>query len=208
MALCCIGGVCVPYSAVVPLMIIGIKWILERMVRVGLIPSAWVDKLNAVLAGRLRGNTTTRAAAAVERAPSACCSSSASSLCDDSGSGGAAAAVRRVETEDDWNALAAGGVVVAKFTADWCHPCKAVHPAFCQLASKLIDSSSPGGSQKKAAVSFVTVDVDELDAVAAAHGIALLPTFAVFRSGRISAKYTGSDAARLEEFVRQELTKS
>lgn len=169
----------------------------------GLIPSAWVDKLNAVLAGRLNtiGASVSNTTSEVKRMPSACCRSSTSSLCDDSN----AAAVRQVETQDEWNALMTANHVVAKFTADWCQPCKAIHPVFFQLASK-VAGSAPNGSHK--VVSFVTVDVDELDTVAATHGIAVLPTFAVFRSGQLASKYTGSDAARLEEFVLQELLKS
>lgn len=212
MALCCIGGVCVPYSAIVPLIIIGLKWLLEKLVSMGIIPLAWVDRLNASLNGRLHHRPPAALAkkstegAPLKDVPSTCCSSSSSSTFGEESDN----LVRMVGTEEEWDALVAGTnqsstniqVVVVKFTADWCQPCKAIHPVFCQLAKAC--QSSEANSRTTSAV-FATVDVDELDSVSGTHGIAILPTFAVFRSGTLASRYTGSDPSRLEEFIQQEL---
>jgi thioredoxin 1 len=208
MALCCIGGVCVPYTAIVPLIIIGLKWLLEKLVTMGIIPSAWVDRVNAALNGRLAQTRGPGALAkkcdgvTTKEVPSTCCSSNSSECGDESYS-----LVRTVGTEEEWDALVAGTnkVAVVKFTADWCQPCKAIHPAFCQLAKSCTSSEFFSRTASAVVPLFATVDVDELDSVAAQYGIAILPTFAVFRSGKLANRYTGSDASRLEEFIQQEI---
>jgi hypothetical protein len=46
MPLCCVGGVHVPYSALLPFLLYGLKWIVENLSEYGLIPSWVVKKLN------------------------------------------------------------------------------------------------------------------------------------------------------------------
>jgi thiol-disulfide isomerase/thioredoxin len=42
MALCCIGGVCIPYSAIIPLIIYGFRWLFQKLVTWGVLPS-WIS---------------------------------------------------------------------------------------------------------------------------------------------------------------------
>mmetsp|Transcript_18649 Transcript_18649/g.24018 ORF Transcript_18649/g.24018 Transcript_18649/m.24018 type:complete len:247 (+) Transcript_18649:184-924(+) len=58
MTLCCIGGVCVPYSAVIPLLVLGLKFVLEKMVQLGLIPQWMQDKVHAIMGGKTSTTTT------------------------------------------------------------------------------------------------------------------------------------------------------
>jgi hypothetical protein len=44
--LCCIGGVCVPYTAVVPLVLLALRWCLAKLAAFGLLPSSVVELLN------------------------------------------------------------------------------------------------------------------------------------------------------------------
>ena len=44
--LLCIGGVCVPYTAVVPLLVLALKWIAVQMAHMGLLPKAVAVILN------------------------------------------------------------------------------------------------------------------------------------------------------------------
>ena len=61
--------------------------------------------------------------------------------------------------------------LLVDFTATWCGPCKAIGPYFEELAAKFPD------------VTFVKVDVDELDDVAASCGISAMPTFQLYSNG-------------------------
>jgi thiol-disulfide isomerase/thioredoxin len=44
MALCCIGGVCIPYSAIIPLIIYGFRWLLQKLDAWGILPS-WISSV-------------------------------------------------------------------------------------------------------------------------------------------------------------------
>lgn len=43
MSCLCIGGVCIPYTAVLPLLLIGLQWVATQLAKVGLLPD-WVAK--------------------------------------------------------------------------------------------------------------------------------------------------------------------
>jgi hypothetical protein len=43
MSCLCIGGVCIPYSAILPLLLLGLQWIAAKLARVGCLPD-WVGK--------------------------------------------------------------------------------------------------------------------------------------------------------------------
>ena len=43
--LICIGGVCVPYTAVIPLVVLALKWVAVKLAQMGLLPKAVGDLL-------------------------------------------------------------------------------------------------------------------------------------------------------------------
>ncbi|KAF9623832.1 hypothetical protein IFM89_005417 [Coptis chinensis] len=78
--------------------------------------------------------------------------------------------VRSFHTTYDWNKhldniKGSCQLMVIDFTASWCGPCKAIEPAFMELAAKFTD------------VIFVKIDVDELMSVAGEFGVEAMPTF-------------------------------
>jgi len=78
-------------------------------------------------------------------------------------------------SEDDWDAamaLSAEVPVVVDFTATWCGPCQRIKPFFEELAAA-----------HKGAL-FVKVDVDELESVSQAAEVLAMPTFQVYREGQ------------------------
>jgi hypothetical protein len=54
--LICIGGVCVPYTAVVPIILLALKWVVVKLSEMGLLPKAVADIL------QVRNSTTSTAA--------------------------------------------------------------------------------------------------------------------------------------------------
>jgi len=63
--------------------------------------------------------------------------------------------------------------LVVDFYAQWCGPCKVVAPKIVTLAGEHPD------------VSFVKVDVDELEDIAGEQGISAMPTFKFFKNGQV-----------------------
>jgi len=114
MSVCCIGPICVPYSALWPLLVFLAKYLWERF---------------GSLLRRLVGLEKKKAA------PAAGCAS-----CNNE----AAKEVAAVESMADWKArvgkttagAGAGRPLVVDFSAPWCKPCKKIAPLFSQLAQE------------------------------------------------------------------------
>lgn len=171
MATLCIGGVCVPYSAIVPIFFLCLRWLVAKAVALGLVPQAVLDKFFP---------QSSKYAPAVEE------SGNAKACCSGSGD------VKSIKTEEAFREILKEPQVIVKFTADWCKPCKEVQPEVHKLAQKY-----------KKSASFCTIDVDELDEISQEYNVAMMPTFLVFKHGKVSDTMTGIDL--LEEFVDKAL---
>ena len=175
MSVCCIGGVCIPYSAIIPLLLLGLKWLAEKLARVGLLPESLVNQLGLAA---LASQTTNK--------DSSCCNTTTSSTSSCS------KLVHSVESMEDWTAVQQQHeLVVVKFTASWCRPCKEIAPVYAHLSEKYDHAH------------FVQVDVDELDEVAAQHNVAVMPTFVVLYQGTTVSSLRGSNPQKLCTFVEQ-----
>jgi len=119
MALCCIGGVCIPYTALVPFFFYGLQWLLAKFAAWGLLPEA--------LHERLKGYLPAKSEYKGEITEVNCC----------------AGQVLKVESDQQWHSLLkTKDAVVCKFTADWCGPCKKIQPLYEQLACEFSKSAS------------------------------------------------------------------
>ncbi|KAH6691560.1 thioredoxin [Plectosphaerella plurivora] len=83
-------------------------------------------------------------------------------------------------------------IVIADFYADWCGPCKAIAPLFQKLAESAANVES---------VAFVKIDTDALKDIAAQHQVTALPTFMVFKDGKVLEKIQGADPNKLRQTV-------
>ncbi|KAK5990916.1 Thioredoxin-like protein 1 [Cladobotryum mycophilum] len=78
---------------------------------------------------------------------------------------------------------------VAPFYADWCAPCRQIAPVYQTLAETL---SHPN------VVTFVKINNDENQDIAKEYGVSVLPTFLIFRSGKVIEKVQGANPAELK----------
>jgi thioredoxin len=78
--------------------------------------------------------------------------------------------------------------------ADWCGPCNQIDPIYEQLSSAL---SRPN------VVTFVKVNTDQQKEIASAYSVTSLPTFIVFRDGKVFDKVQGADPRKLQAVVKK-----
>ncbi|MCD6587747.1 MAG: thioredoxin [Candidatus Fermentibacteraceae bacterium] len=64
-------------------------------------------------------------------------------------------------------------LTLVDFSADWCAPCKMLHPVLDKLTTELNDR-----------VNFMTVDIDRDPATANQFGIRGVPTMIIFHGGK------------------------
>lgn len=199
MSLCCIGGVCIPYTALLPLAAWCCRWVITKLGLAQYLPASITALLNVPVKGKEASSSVSSASCCIT-APTSRSSTGLSDCCDNKDGLGL---VRSIESPEEWKVVLEGKsskninnntavvVVVAKFTADWCRPCQALQPTVEQLAQ---DYSS--------AATFVSVNVDEVDQVAAEYSVAILPTILILKDGVQVDRYTGSNAAIITELVR------
>eukprot|EP00632_Arachnochrysis_sp_CCMP2950_P009319 CAMPEP_0185703862 /NCGR_PEP_ID=MMETSP1164-20130828/15607_1 /TAXON_ID=1104430 /ORGANISM="Chrysoreinhardia sp, Strain CCMP2950" /LENGTH=175 /DNA_ID=CAMNT_0028371179 /DNA_START=1 /DNA_END=531 /DNA_ORIENTATION=+ len=165
MSLCCIGGVCVPYTALWPLVVFAVKFLWEKF---------------GYLVRRLLGFRADPAGTALPPKDGAC----ACAPVDVPAATSAADFAARVA------ATAAGRPLIVDFSATWCRPCKKIAPVFDALAA-----------EHAAVADFLKVDIDELDDVATAENVMVVPTFHVYVDKLAAAQLTGSDEGKLRALV-------
>lgn len=66
------------------------------------------------------------------------------------------------------------------FWAEWCGPCKMMHPVFERLAKKY------------PSIKFARVNVDQNQDISMRFGVQAIPTFIMFRSGQILDRMMGA----------------
>ena len=76
--------------------------------------------------------------------------------------------------------IASSTPVLVDFYADWCGPCKAMNPIIREVAHQL---------QGKARV--IKVDIDKSEAAAMQFDVRAVPTFVLFKNGRVIWRHSG-----------------
>ena len=66
------------------------------------------------------------------------------------------------------------------FWAEWCGPCKSMHPVFTRLCKKYVN------------IKFARVNVDNNQNIAMRFGIQSIPTFVMFKDGKSIDKMVGA----------------
>ena len=71
-------------------------------------------------------------------------------------------------------------LLLVDFWAEWCGPCKSMHPIFTRMAKKYKH------------VRFARVNVDNSQDIAMKYGVQSIPTFIMFKNGEIANTMVGA----------------
>ena len=84
-------------------------------------------------------------------------------------------------TSENFNReMANNDLLLVDFWAEWCGPCKSMHPIFTRMAKKY----------KR--VRFARVNVDNAQDIAMKYGVQSIPTFIMFKNGEIANTMVGA----------------
>ncbi|XP_071731511.1 thioredoxin H1-like [Rutidosis leptorrhynchoides] len=97
-------------------------------------------------------------------------------------------------TVDQWNEQlqkhkGSQKLVVVDFTASWCGPCRVIAPILADFAKKMPH------------VTFLKVDVDELEKVAQDYKVEAMPTFLFIKDGETVDKVVGAKKDELHACI-------
>ena len=71
-------------------------------------------------------------------------------------------------------------LLLVDFWAEWCGPCKSMHPIFTRMAKKY------------KSVRFARVNIDNSQDIATRYGVQSIPTFIMFKNGKVANTMVGA----------------
>ena len=178
-----------PLTHVLPALFVFLKWVFDKLGLASFLPS--------------KSSPTDCAAKKCDNGGGSCCDNQQSN----NSRGSVPKSARKspssnfleVESMAKWSSLisksrSADCLIVVKFTASWCGPCKKIAPLFRSL------SESHDGY-------FVTVDVDELEELSEKAEVSMMPTFAIYNpsDGSWVDKVSGANEEKLKGLVKEHL---
>lgn len=89
------------------------------------------------------------------------------------------------DTDFDTEVLAAEGLVLVEFTADWCGPCRQLAPVLDQIATEQADR-----------LKVVQIDADTNPEAVSRYAVLSMPTMILFRSGEPVKSLVGARPKR------------
>jgi thioredoxin 1 len=84
------------------------------------------------------------------------------------------------------------GLVFVDFFAQWCGPCKRFAPKLEQISNQ----------HPKIVFYSLDVDVQDLSSVVSKYEISAMPTFILFKDGRLSSKIVGVDETKIAQLLK------
>jgi len=81
--------------------------------------------------------------------------------------------------------------VIANFTASWCGPCQAIAPMVEEMA------------RNNPKVTFIKIDIDENSETPSQFNVSAVPTFILFKNGKVAGEVKGANAQGVQNLVAQ-----
>lgn len=103
------------------------------------------------------------------------------------------AVTHSTEASFQTDVLGQKGPILVDFYADWCGPCKITSPIIEELSTEMPQ------------VKFVKVDVDQNQNLAAKYSIFSIPSFLIFKDGKLVSQFVG---AQSKESFEEEIGKA
>lgn len=99
--------------------------------------------------------------------------------------------VKLIKTEEEFNREIMNDKVVVDFFANWCGPCKMLAPIVEEVSNEL---------EK---ITFIKVDIDEIESLPRQFDIMSIPTLLIFEKGELIKRHTGYiDKDELVQFIK------
>ena len=99
--------------------------------------------------------------------------------------------VKLIKTEEEFKREIMNDKVVVDFFANWCGPCKMLAPIVEEVSNEL---------EK---ITFIKVDIDEIESLPRQFDIMSIPTLLVFEKGELIKRHTGYiDKDELVQFIK------
>ena len=88
--------------------------------------------------------------------------------------------VMDLDSSNFHDAVSQNNLLLVDFWAEWCGPCKSMHPIFSRMAKKYDH------------VRFARVNVDNSQDVAKKFNVQSIPTFIMFKNGQVAQQMVGA----------------
>ena len=199
MSCLCIGGVCIPYSALLPCLLIGLQWIASQFAKVGLLPD-FVAKLLRMQNVKKEDSCESKngccgsSKSNSKRSESVITTATSSTTSDEDDNTDNEVKVEHVETLQRWEEIYTthksssnnntSSMLFVKFTAEWCKPCKAIQPAYVSAAL----------AHKNCTFITLDIDGDDCDILTGKLKVAMMPTFICFKDGIEVGRMSGGNS--------------